>query len=138
MASSTINQPNKSDDQNNKLNQVSETFDENEKVLPISSANVEETINSESVKIIHKRATENINESSFGVIEKQTCALLAAPCISSTARARISVPLEAEKSLKLHARPFDEFLVQEPNTDVPPEKFVNPNDNKPSFIQKTS
>ncbi|CAF3329447.1 unnamed protein product [Rotaria socialis] len=116
MASSTINQPNKSDDQNNKLNQVSETFDENEKVLPISSANVEETINSESVKIIHKRATG----------------------ISSTARARISVPLEAEKSLKLHARPFDEFLVQEPNTDVPPEKFVNPNDNKPSFIQKTS
>ncbi|CAF1204609.1 unnamed protein product [Rotaria magnacalcarata] len=116
MTSSTINQPKESENQDNKLNQVSKTFDENGKVLPTSSANVEETIDSASVKIIRNRATG----------------------ISATVLTRRSAPSEQEKLLKLHARPFDEFLVQEPNTDVPPEKIVNPNDNKSSFIQKTS
>ncbi|CAF4015503.1 unnamed protein product [Rotaria magnacalcarata] len=138
MTSSTINQPKESENQDNKLNQVSKTFDENGKVLPTSSANVEETIDSASVKIIRNRATENINESWSDVIEEQACVLLAAPCISATVLTRRSAPSEQEKLLKLHARPFDEFLVQEPNTDVPPEKIVNPNDNKSSFIQKTS
>ncbi|CAF0819896.1 unnamed protein product [Rotaria sp. Silwood1] len=135
MASSSINPSTSSD--NNKLNQLSETRNEGEKDLPLSSSNVEEIIDEPSVNIITRRPQEQDNEISSDVIQKKISAPLKAACISSTVLARDSLFRE-KRSAATFARPFEEFLIGQPNTDVPPGTFTKPNENKSSFTKKPS
>ncbi|CAF2396453.1 unnamed protein product [Rotaria sp. Silwood2] len=135
MASFSINPSTSSD--NNKLDQLSETSNESGKDLPTSSSNIEEIIDEQDVKVVTRRPIEQSNEIPSYMIEKKYCTPLKASCISSTIVTEQSLVRE-KRSAALFARPFEEVLVGQPNTDVPVGTYPKPNDNKSLFMKKPS